>query len=97
MTLAVTTFASAAACNDPSSEQYCADIETMADCERAEGCGWSADYDECVNTCAEITVQAECEAIDRCFWYPDGQPDGGSGDTGGDPDAPVGTCGEPFT
>ena len=93
-TLAVATFASAGACNGPGQEQYCADIEAVADCEAAAGCGWNESFDECVNTCHELEAQADCEAIERCAWYPDGVP---GAETGGETGEARGACGEPFT
>ena len=92
--LAVSTFASANACNGPLSEpDYCIDISSEAKCNQADACRWNDQFSECMNTCSEIEAQEECEAISRCEWYPDGDPFGGT-DTGGSSD-PV--CGEPFT
>lgn len=89
----MSTYVSATSCKyDPSREEYCADIETKADCETVEGCGWSEDYDECVNTCFMIQTQEECEAIERCVW----DPTGGS-ETGGSETSGGGSCHEPFT
>jgi hypothetical protein len=94
--LAVTTYVSATSCKyDPSKEEYCEDIVSRSDCESVEGCGWSEDYDECVNTCFMIQTQAECEAIDRCFWEAEG---GGSGsETGETETGGGGSCHEPFS
>jgi hypothetical protein len=92
--LIVTTFVSAGSCKyDPSREEYCADIETQADCDSVAGCGWSTEYDECTNTCYLNETQAECEAIDRCVWF----PEGGGSETGGTETGGGGSCEEPFS
>lgn len=93
--LVVTTFVvSASSCKyDPSREEYCADVESQADCDSVAGCGWSTEFDECINTCYLNETQAECEAIDRCVWF----PDGGGSETGGTETGGVGSCEEPFS
>jgi hypothetical protein len=91
--LVVTTFVSAGSCKyDPSKEDYCEDIEHQADCDSVAGCGWSTQYDECLNTCFMIETQAECEAIDRCEWELGGNSETGGTETGGG-----GSCHEPFS
>jgi uncharacterized protein YgiB involved in biofilm formation len=85
-TLAVATFVSANSCKRY--EEYCPDIENMADCDAEDGCGWSEALDECVNTCSEIQTQADCEAVDRCEW----SESINEGDTGASE-----SCHEPFT
>jgi hypothetical protein len=92
--LLVTTFVSASSCKyDPSREEYCGDIEEQADCESVAGCGWSTEYDECINTCHLNESQADCEAIDRCVW----EAETGGGETGGTETGGDGQCHEPFT
>lgn len=85
-TLAITTFISANSCKHD--EEYCADIEDMADCDAEDGCGWSVPLVECVNTCSEFQMQDECEAVERCEW----SEDISEGDTGA-----TESCHEPFT
>jgi hypothetical protein len=94
--LVVTTFVSANSCkHEP---DYCVDIENQADCDSAEGCGWSTEYDVCNNTCYLVETQAECDALDRCEWYPDGAPsESGGTETGGTETGGDGGCGEPFS
>jgi hypothetical protein len=92
--LVVTTYVSASSCKyDPSKEEYCGDIESRADCDSVDGCGWSDEFDECVNTCFLIQTQEECEAIERCFW----DVDGGGSETGGTETGGGGSCHEPFS
>lgn len=96
--LLVTTFVSASSCKyDPSREEYCADIESQADCDSVDGCGWSTEYDECINTCYLNETQAECEAIDRCVWFPGGGGSETGSETGGTETGGGGSCEEPFT
>jgi hypothetical protein len=102
--LVVTTFVSASSCKyDPSREEYCVDIENRTDCDSVEGCGWSDEYDECVNTCFLEQTQAECEAIDRCFWEAEGGgsemggSEMGGSETGGSETGGDGSCHEPFS
>lgn len=92
--LVVSTYVSAASCNGR--EQYCEDIALRKNCESTEGCGWSEDYNECVNTCFLFQTQSECEAVERCFW----EADGGSGpesETGGTETGEGGSCHAPFS
>lgn len=110
VTLAVSTFLSASACKDtPSAEasddsaestpDYCVDIESMASCDAALGCGWDQQLDVCINTCFMIDDEEECRAIDRCQWNPlstDGSGSGGTDGSGTEDDGP-GACEEPFT
>lgn len=93
--LAVTTFSVAGACGDDDDHhadtgnmvEYCGDIETMATCESEAGCGWDAQYDDCVNTCYQIMDEQACSAIDRCVWDDFGGETTGGGES----------CHEPFT
>jgi hypothetical protein len=92
--LVVTTFVSASSCKyDPSREEYCADIESQADCDSVDGCGWNIEFGSCNNTCYLNEAQAECEAIDRCVWF----PEGGGTETGGTETGGDGSCEEPFS
>jgi hypothetical protein len=91
-TLVVTAFISASSCKGFQEETYCIDIENQADCDDAEGCGWSEDLDECTNICGEIDNQADCEALDRCDWSEGLDDDGTDSETGGGE-----SCHEPFS
>lgn len=96
--LVVTTFVSAGSCKyDPSREEYCADIESQADCDSVAGCGWSIEYGVCNNTCYLNETQAECEAIDRCVWFSEGGGSGMGSETGGTETGGSGSCEEPFS
>jgi hypothetical protein len=103
--LVVTTFLSAGACKDTSSEEasdessndsqnipdYCIDIEDMAVCDSEPGCAWDPQNNYCLNICYMIVDQAECEAIEKCAWYTDGEDQPGTETSG------TAYCGEPFT
>jgi len=88
-TLAVTTFVVAAACKqstdddghgeESSHQEYCEDIVGMSACDAEPGCGWLAEYDDCVNICYQIMDQQECTGIDRCEWETQAETDTGGG------------------
>ena len=72
-----------------SAPEYCGDIESMATCESAPGCGWDEQSDDCINICFMIVDEDECRSIERCEWNPLGGTDTGEGGAG--------ACEEPFT
>jgi hypothetical protein len=64
---------------NPTPDQACQQIPTMAQCQATTGCSWSAAYNDCgsqqaqptgLSTCTILTQVTACNANPGCMWSP---------------------------